>query len=76
MDLRLFRRRIYTSAAMVTFFFMMSLFGSLYLVPLFVQQLLGMGPVKTGITLIPEVVGAARLIPVSAFLLPGSEQVC
>lgn len=61
---------------MVTFFFMMSLFGSLYLVSLFVQQLLGMGPVKTGITLIPEGVGAALLIPVSAFLLPGSEQVC
>lgn len=70
LDLRLFRQRIYTSATVVTFFFMMSLFGSLYLVPLFLQQLRDMGPVETGLALIPEVLGAALLVPISALLLP------
>lgn len=70
LDLRLFRHRIYTSATLVTFFLMMSLFGSLYLVPLFLQQLRNMGPVDAGLALIPEVLGAALLVPVSALLLP------
>ncbi|ADG06959.1 DHA2 family efflux MFS transporter permease subunit [Kyrpidia tusciae] len=70
LDLRLFRHRIYTSATVVTFFLMMSLFGSLYLVPLFLQQLRNMGPVDTGLALIPEVLGAALLVPISALLLP------
>lgn len=37
---------------------------------LFMQQLRGLGAIDTGILLIPEVIGAILLLPVSAVLLP------
>lgn len=70
LDLHIFRSRIYTASTFVTFFMMMSMFGSLFLIPLFMQQLRGLGAMATGMMLVPEVVGAAILLPVSALLLP------
>ncbi len=70
LDLRIFKNRIYSAAIAVTFFFMMTLFGSLYLVPLFMLELRGLGEIETGMLLIPEVIGAMLFLPVSAVLLP------
>jgi MFS transporter, DHA2 family, multidrug resistance protein len=70
LDLRIFKNRIYTAAVGVTFFFMMTLFGSLYLVPLFMLEVRGLGEIETGMLLIPEVIGAMLFLPVSALLLP------
>ncbi|GMA50815.1 MFS transporter [Alicyclobacillus contaminans] len=70
LDLRIFKNRVYTASLWITFFMMIGLFGSLFLVPLFMQQLRGLGAMETGIILIPEVIGAAVLIPISALLLP------
>ncbi|GAB7386647.1 DHA2 family efflux MFS transporter permease subunit [Bacillaceae bacterium] len=70
LDLRIFKNRIYAAAIGVTFFFMMTLFGSLYLVPLFMLELRGLGEIETGMLLIPEVIGAMLFLPISAVLLP------
>lgn len=70
LDLRIFQNRIYSAAIGVTFFFMMTLFGSLYLVPLFMLQIRGLGEIETGMLLIPEVLGAMLFLPISAVLLP------
>ncbi|MFZ3173171.1 MAG: DHA2 family efflux MFS transporter permease subunit [Carboxydocellales bacterium] len=70
LDLRIFKNRIYSSSLVVTFFIIMSLFGSLFLLPLFLQQLSGLGAMETGMMLLPEVLGIILFIPVSAVLLP------
>jgi DHA2 family multidrug resistance protein len=70
LDLRIFKNRIYVAAIGVTFFFMMTLFGSLYLIPLFMLQVRGLGEIETGLLLIPEVIGAMLFLPISAVLLP------
>lgn len=70
LDLRIFKNRIYSASIGVTFFFMMTLFGSLYLVPLFMLRLRGLGEIETGMLLIPEVIGAMLFLPISAVLLP------
>ncbi|MCL6444843.1 MAG: DHA2 family efflux MFS transporter permease subunit [Alicyclobacillus sp.] len=70
LDLTIFRNRIYTASLWVTFFMMIGLFGSLFLVPLFMQQLRGLDAMKTGMILIPEVIGAAVMVPISSLLLP------
>lgn len=70
LDLRIFKSRIYTSSLVITFFIIMSLFASLFLLPLFLQQLRGLGAMETGMMLLPEVFGIILFIPVSAVLLP------
>lgn len=69
-DFRIFRYRIYSAAIIVTFFLMIILFGSLYLLPLFMQQLRSLGAFPTGLILIPEFAGALLTIPLSALFLP------
>jgi len=70
LDLRIFKSRIYSGSLVVTFFIIMSLFGSLFLLPLFLQQLGGLSAMDTGMMLLPEVLGIVIFIPLSAFLLP------
>jgi EmrB/QacA subfamily drug resistance transporter len=70
LDLRIFRNRIYSGSLVVTFFIIMSLFGSLFLLPLFLQQLTGLSAMDTGMMLLPEVLGIIIFIPISAVLLP------
>lgn len=70
LDLRIFKNRIYSASLVVTFFIIMSLFGSLFLLPLFLQQLRGLGAMDTGMMLMPEVLGIILFIPLSIVLLP------
>ncbi|KLU59026.1 multidrug resistance protein Stp [Peptococcaceae bacterium CEB3] len=70
LNLNIFRNRIYVASIFTTFFFMIALFGSLFLIPLFMQELRALGPVETGMLLIPEFIGAVIFIPVSAVVLP------
>jgi len=70
LDLRIFKNRIYSASLVVTFFIIMSLFGSLFILPLFLQQLKGLGAMDTGLMLLPEVLGIIVFLPLSAILLP------
>jgi len=70
LDFRIFNTRVYSAALFVTFLLMVYLFGSLYLIPLFMQQLRNLGPFASGLILIPEFLGAFITLPLSAVLLP------
>ncbi|WP_211237047.1 DHA2 family efflux MFS transporter permease subunit [Aneurinibacillus terranovensis] len=70
LDLQIFKSRIYSASIGVTFFFMIALYGSLYLVPLFMQELRGLGAIETGMLLIYEAIGAMLFLPISSVLLP------
>ncbi|MCY0880427.1 MAG: MFS transporter, partial [Firmicutes bacterium] len=69
-DLHILHLRYYTGAIIVTLFTMMGLFGVLYLVPVFLETIVHLGSMHTGIALIPLVIGAAVGIPLSGILLP------
>jgi len=63
LDLRLFRRRTYASAAVVMFFLGAALFGALILLPLYYQQLRHVSVIDTGLLLGPQGIGMAAVMP-------------
>ena len=58
-DVRLFTRRSFTGATAMLFLLSASLFGSMVLVPLYVQQVLGAGALAAGAALVAAVRGHA-----------------
>ncbi len=68
MDLTLFRSRVYTAAAALSFFAAPALFGALFLLPLYFQVLGGSGVVETGLLLMGLGLGTAIALPLSGRL--------
>ncbi|MCK9920370.1 multidrug efflux MFS transporter [Frankia sp. AgPm24] len=56
-DLRLFRSTSFCGAASLMFLFGISLFGALFLLPLYEQQVRGRSPVEAGLLLAPQGLG-------------------
>lgn len=63
LDLRLFRARPFAMGALVAFSYGMGLFGSTYLVPVFMQTALGYPPSTAGAALLPAGLVLAATIP-------------
>ena len=53
MDLRLFLHPVYSAGAIVSFIYGMGLFGSTYLLPVFMQMPLGISPSVSGAVMLP-----------------------
>jgi DHA2 family lincomycin resistance protein-like MFS transporter len=53
LDLRTFRSREFTMAMLLMAIAMMSMFGTLLLLPIYMQDVLGMAPLATGLFLLP-----------------------
>jgi len=86
-DLRLFAHRPTSSGSAVLFFSGFALYGALFLLPLYYQQVRGTSPLDAGIALIPQGIGTllsrslaggltdrfgARIITVVGFLVVGA----
>jgi DHA2 family multidrug resistance protein len=56
LNLRLFAIPGFSIGAVVNFVAMITLFGSIFLVPVFLQNLRGLGPMQTGLMLVPQAV--------------------
>jgi EmrB/QacA subfamily drug resistance transporter len=56
-DVRLFAQRSFAGATVMLFLLSGSLFGSMVLVPLYVQQVRGAGALAAGVALVPQFVG-------------------
>ena len=67
-DLSLFRRRGFASAAALNFLLIGALFGSLLLLPLYYQLVRHESPLQVGLLLVPQGVGAALAMPVAGWL--------
>ncbi|MDQ6672368.1 MAG: DHA2 family efflux MFS transporter permease subunit [Chloroflexota bacterium] len=63
LDLRLFKIPIFTLAAMVSFVLTVGLFGGMLLLPLFMQNLRGLGAAETGLILVFQVLPMTILMP-------------
>jgi EmrB/QacA subfamily drug resistance transporter len=67
-DLSLFRRRGFATAAALNFLLIGALFGSLLLLPLYYQLVRHESPLHVGLLLVPQGVGAAVAMPLAGFL--------
>lgn len=68
LDLRLFANLPFTAASLVAFIMGAGLFGSTYLVPLFVQTIQGMTPTEAGLLLMPSGFVLVLVFPVAGRL--------
>jgi EmrB/QacA subfamily drug resistance transporter len=67
-DVSLFVKRGFASAAATNFLLGVALFGSLILLPLYYQAVRNQSPLATGLLLVPQGVGAALAMPVAGWL--------
>jgi EmrB/QacA subfamily drug resistance transporter len=67
-DLSLFRRRGFASAAALNFLLIGALFGSLLLLPLYYQLVRRETPLDVGLLLVPQGIGAALAMPLAGWL--------
>jgi DHA2 family multidrug resistance protein len=67
-DLRILRNLPFASATLIGGILGMALNGSIFLLPLFLQQLLGYSAMRSGMTLIPRSLSMAFLMPVAGRL--------
>lgn len=67
-DVSLFARRGFATAAALNFLLVGALFGTLLLLPLYYQLVRHESPLQTGLLLVPQGVGAAVAMPVAGLL--------
>ena len=69
MDPRIFRRRNFSLTIILSFLRAFALFGSVFLLPLYLQRLLGYSPVRTGWLMLPFAVCVGVLMPLGGWLV-------
>ena len=65
LELRLFRTANFSTAIFVTLVVQVGLFGATFLLPVFLQNLRGLGAMETGMLLIPQAFTVALVMPIS-----------
>jgi EmrB/QacA subfamily drug resistance transporter len=70
LDLRLFRNRMFRGGSLAVFALAGGLFGTLFLVPLFLQQLRGFSALDTGLAIFPQALGIVILSQVASRIYP------
>jgi EmrB/QacA subfamily drug resistance transporter len=65
LNVKLFSNRVYAAAGVVAFVFGAGIYGSTYLVPLFVQTIQGYTPTRSGLLLMPAGLVLALVFPVA-----------
>ncbi|MCX6021347.1 MAG: MFS transporter [Chloroflexi bacterium] len=67
-DLRLFRQRVFMAALTAGFFVYTLLFGTLFLVPFFLERVWDLNSAQTGLLLTPVPIGLAVAAPISGMI--------
>lgn len=68
LELRVFRSVDFSFAIFVQWIIQFSFFGAIFLMPQFLQQARGFGAFDTGLTLFPQALAAAVMMPVGGYL--------
>ncbi|MGH3936312.1 MAG: MDR family MFS transporter [Pseudonocardiaceae bacterium] len=68
LDIRIFRHRAYTNSLLLIAMLMVVMFGVLFYIPLFLQQVKGLGAFEAGLTLLPQALVMAVLMPISGLV--------
>jgi EmrB/QacA subfamily drug resistance transporter len=64
-EVRLFRHRQFSAAAVTTFAFGAALFGGMFLLPIYYQVVRGQSPLTSGLLMAPQGIGAALVMPLA-----------
>jgi EmrB/QacA subfamily drug resistance transporter len=70
LHLRLFGDRMFRFANLTMFMVYAMLLGVLFLLPLFLQELLGLSALESGLTTFPQALGMLLMVPVTGWLYP------
>ncbi|MFC5699764.1 DHA2 family efflux MFS transporter permease subunit [Cohnella faecalis] len=68
LELRVFRSGNFTRGIVVQWISQMAMFGTMFLVPLFLQQAQGYSPIKTGLLMLPQALASAVFMPIGGKL--------
>ncbi|MFN8523719.1 MAG: DHA2 family efflux MFS transporter permease subunit [Chloroflexota bacterium] len=68
LDLRILLNRTYSLAMVLTGITTIAMFSSMFLLPLFLQNTRGVGPLTTGLLLIPQAATASLVMPITGRL--------
>jgi EmrB/QacA subfamily drug resistance transporter len=68
LDIRIFRYWAYTQSLVLIAVLMVVMFGMLFYIPLFLQQVQGLGAFDSGLTLLPQALVMAVLMPISGLI--------
>jgi len=70
LDLRLLTDRMFRNANLAFFMSMGGMLGVLFLLPLFLQELIGLSALQSGLTTFPQALGMVAIIPLAGRLYP------
>lgn len=68
LDMRVFKNPVMIASMVTTSLLTIGLIGGIFIVPIYTQNLLGYGPMKTGLVMMPMALVTAILMPVSGRL--------
>ncbi|TJY40755.1 DHA2 family efflux MFS transporter permease subunit [Cohnella pontilimi] len=68
LELRVFRSGNFTKGIVVQWISQMAMFGTLFMVPLFLQQSQGYSPIKTGLLMLPQALASGLFMPLGGKL--------
>jgi EmrB/QacA subfamily drug resistance transporter len=68
LELRVFRSGNFTRGIVVQWISQMAMFGTMFMVPLFLQQSQGYSPIKTGLLMLPQALASGIFMPIGGKL--------
>lgn len=68
LDLRLFKRKVFTVSLITSSLLNVAMLGALFILPVFLQDGLGLTPLQTGLLTLPGALLTGILMPISGFL--------
>jgi DHA2 family multidrug resistance protein len=68
LDLRLFKRRVFLATLISTSLLQVAMLGALFILPIFLQDDMGLSPLQTGILTFPGALLTGALMPFSGFM--------
>lgn len=68
LNLRIFKNKVFSVSVFGSSLFTIGLFGGVFLIPIFTQNLMGKSPMETGLILMPSALVTAFMMPVSGVL--------
>jgi EmrB/QacA subfamily drug resistance transporter len=68
LELRVFRAGNFTKGIIVQWISQIAMFGTMFLVPLFLQQAHGFSPLKTGLIMLPQAIASGVFMPIGGKL--------
>jgi EmrB/QacA subfamily drug resistance transporter len=68
LDLSLFKNPVFTLSVITSSLVMVGMIGGIFLMPIYLQNILGLSPVDTGLLLMPQSIAMALMMPISGKL--------